>query len=322
MARAYPNVSSSLKTIVVATTFGLASLCALAQSDAAKKGFRIPDPTREITQSGYSPIYVGVDAETGTVPSNPATAGGPPTISRAYVMRVDLLAPGVSLETTQHSGPLNTTAETIAQFAARTGVRGAINGNFFAPCCNAQPEPKTVIGLLVSNGNVVSPLTSDPTQSEAVLAVTRQNRAFIAQATEISQAELRVIQTAIAGSAILLKNGQDVSAQSPNEGDPLNPNPRTLVGLSDNGRFLYMVVIDGRVPGYSTGTTNEQSAQLMKAIGATDAINLDGGGSTELVRADRIGMPFIVNTPSGGVERFDAVGFGFHALALPDLPHF
>jgi exopolysaccharide biosynthesis protein len=177
-----------------------------------------------------------------------------------------------------------------------------------------------VIGLLVSNGNVVSPLTTDPTQSEAVLAVTRQNRAFIAEAPDISQPELKLIQYAVAGSAILLKNGQDVSAQSPNEGDPLNPNPRTLVGLSDGGRYLYFAVIDGRLPGYSTGTTNEQSAQLMKAVGATDAINLDGGGSTELVRADVLGEPFIVDTPSGGAERFDAVGFGVHALPLPKLP--
>jgi exopolysaccharide biosynthesis protein len=58
----------------------------------------------------------------------------------------------------------------------------------------------------------------------------------------------------------------------------------------------------------------------MLAAGATDAINLDGGGSTEMVRADVLGQPFIVNTPSGGAERFDAVGFGVHALPLPQLP--
>jgi exopolysaccharide biosynthesis protein len=69
-----------------------------------------------------------------------------------------------------------------------------------------------------------------------------------------------------------------------------------------------------------TGTTNAQSAQLMKAIGADDAINLDGGGSTELVRADQIGVPFIVNTPSGGAERLDASAIGVHALNLPELP--
>jgi exopolysaccharide biosynthesis protein len=270
-----------------------------------------------ILQSGYSPLYLGVDTEEATVPSNPATPGGAPTASHAYIMRVDLHAPGVSLTTTEHSGPLNTTAETISQFAARKKVRVAINANFFAPCCNAVAEPKTVIGLLVSNGQVVSPPTTDPTQSEAVLAVTRENMAQIEQAPEV---RLPFVNTAVAGSAIIVKNGQDVSASSPNEGDPLNPNPRTLVGLSDEGRYLYLVTIDGRVPGYSTGTTNAQSAALMQAIGATDAINLDGGGSTELVRADVPGQPYIVNNPSGGAERYDAAALGVYARDLPHAP--
>jgi exopolysaccharide biosynthesis protein len=267
-----------------------------------------------ITQSGFSPLYLGVDTETATVPSDPLVAGGPPTISHAYIMRVDLRAPGITLTATEHSGPLNTMAETITQFAARTKVRLAINSNFFAPCCAAVAEPKTVIGLLVSKGQVVSPPTSDPLQSEAVLAVTRDNHAVIAQAPQI---DLKYVYTAVAGSAIIVQNGVDTSASSPNEGDPAHPNPRTVAGLSDHGRYLYLVTIDGRVPGYSRGTTNAQSAALMLALGCTDALNLDGGGSTEMVRADAPGTPFIVNNPSSGAERYDAAAFGIYALPLP-----
>jgi hypothetical protein len=305
------TTSATLKTLVIAGLISFASAAAHAE---------VPDPTTQITQSGFSPLYLGVDMETATVPSNPATAGGKPTISRASVVRIDLRAPGVRVETTEHSGPLMTTSEMISQFVARTDVRLAINANFFAPCCATTPEPKTIIGLLVSHGQVVSPLTNDPTQSEAVLAITRQGRAYISEAPAISPQDLKLIDTAVAGSAILLKNRQDISAQSPNEGDPLNPNPRTLVGLSHQGRYLYFVVIDGRIAGYSTGTTIAQSAQLMKAIGADDAINLDGGGSTELVRADEAGTAFIVDTPSGGAERLDASAIGVHAFMLPKLP--
>ena len=104
---------------------------------------------------------------------------------------------------------------------------------------------------------------------------------------------------------------------SPNEGDPLNPNPRTVVGLSEDGRYLYLAVIDGRVTGYSLGTTNAQSAALMLAVGSFSALNLDGGGSTEMVRADVLGKPYIVNNPSGGAERFDAAALGVYALPLP-----
>lgn len=266
----------------------------------------------QISQSGFSPLYVGVDYETATIPSNP-TASGAATTSRAYITRIDLRAPGIALIATPHSGPLNTTSETISQFATETGVKIAINANFFAPCCNAVAEPKTVIGLLVSRGTVVSPPSSDPLQSEAVLAVTRDNHAVIAEAPEV---DLSKVYTAVAGSAIIVKDGVDVSASSPSEGDPLNPNPRTLAGLSHHGRFLYFVVIDGRVAGYSLGTTNAQSAALMVALGCDSALNLDGGGSTEMVRVDVPGTPFILNNPSGGVERFDAAALGVYARPL------
>jgi exopolysaccharide biosynthesis protein len=123
-----------------------------------------------------------------------------------------------------------------------------------------------------------------------------------------------------AGSAIIVKDGVDVSASSPSEGDPTNPNPRTLVGLSHNGRFLYLVAIDGRVAGYSLGTTNAQSAALMLALGCDSALNLDGGGSTEMVRADIPGEPYIVNNPSGGAERFDAAALGVYARPLRGRP--
>jgi len=275
------------------------------------------DSTSAIKQSGFSPLYLGVDQETATIPSNPTTTGGPATISHAYIMRIDLKAPGIAFVTTAHSGSLETVSETTSQFAVNNRVRVAINANFFSPCCNAYPEPKDVIGLLVSNGKVVSPATTDPVQSEAVLAITRGNNAVIAHGSTVDVSQ---VVTAVAGSAILVQDGKDTSASSPNEGDPLNPNPRTVVGLSDHNRYLYLVVIDGRVSGYSRGTTNAQSAALMLALGCDSALNLDGGGSTEMVRADTLGKPYIVNNPSGGSERYDAAALGVHALELPKPP--
>ena len=281
---------------------------------ALATSFAVPAAAADISQSGFSPLYTGVDFETATVPSNPDAAGNP-TTSRAYIARVDLKAPGIAFITTPQSGALNTISETTSTFATNQGVRVAINANFFAPCCDVFAEPKTVIGLLVSQGKVVAPLTTNPLDSTAVLAISRNNEAVIALSQQINLANTF---TAIAGSAIIVQNGQDVSASSPNEGDPADPNPRTLVGLSADGRFLYLVVIDGRFAGYSTGTTNGQSAALMLAIGCASAINLDGGGSTEMVRADVIGQPYVVNVPSDGHERFDAVGFGVFARPLDD----
>jgi exopolysaccharide biosynthesis protein len=266
----------------------------------------------EVELSGFSPLYVGVDYAMAKVPSNSDGTTGAPLTSRAYVVRVNLRAPGISFTATPQSGSLETTSETTSQFVARMHVRVGVNANFFSPCCNAFPEPKNVIGTLISNGHVVSAPGSE-SDSQAVLAITRNNRATIANVSEI---DFSKIFTAVAGSAIIVKDGVDISAEGPSQGDPNNPNPRTLAGISAHGHFLFLAVIDGRVTGYSLGTTNAQSAALMLALGCDDALNLDGGGSSEMVRADKLGQPFVVNNPSGGAERFSAAALGVHAFPL------
>ena len=72
-------------------------------------GFVFPANAAEITQSGFSPIYLGVEFETATLPTNPDSSGNP-TTSRAYIARIDLKAPGISFLTTPQSGTLNTTS--------------------------------------------------------------------------------------------------------------------------------------------------------------------------------------------------------------------
>jgi phosphodiester glycosidase len=56
-------------------------------------------------------------------------------------------------------------------------------------------------------------------------------------------------------------------------------NPRTLAGVTRDGHLL-LVAVDGRAPGYSDGLSFTESAGVMRALGARDALNLDGGGST------------------------------------------
>ena len=73
--------------------------------------------------------------------------------------------------------------------------------------------------------------------------------------------------------------------------------PRTAVGYSQNGKFLYIVVVDGRQPFYSQGMTLAELADLMIDIGAHDAMNLDGGGSSTLVIRGEDGKPRILNSP-------------------------
>jgi hypothetical protein len=94
----------------------------------------------------------------------------------------------------------------------------------------------------------------------------------------------------INGGPRLLRNGKPaINAFAEGFHWPENPefyyrfgvrrNPRTLAGVTATGRVL-LVAIDGRRPGHSVGASFEESAAVMKALGARDALNLDGGGST------------------------------------------
>ena len=58
-------------------------------------------------------------------------------------------------------------------------------------------------------------------------------------------------------------------------------NPRTLAGVTASGKLL-LVTVDGRRPGWSVGASFRESALIMRSLGAVDAVNLDGGGSTTL----------------------------------------
>ncbi|NIP83786.1 MAG: sporulation protein, partial [Gemmatimonadetes bacterium] len=62
--------------------------------------------------------------------------------------------------------------------------------------------------------------------------------------------------------------------------------PRTAVGW-DAGRVLW-VVVDGRQPPHSVGMSLPELEALLLRLGASDAINLDGGGSTTLAVGGRV----------------------------------
>ncbi|MGQ5636019.1 MULTISPECIES: phosphodiester glycosidase family protein [unclassified Streptomyces] len=76
-------------------------------------------------------------------------------------------------------------------------------------------------------------------------------------------------------------------------------NPRTIAGTTRGGRIV-QATVDGRMT-TSVGTTMAETAAVADALGLTDAVNLDGGGSTTLSVEGAL-----VNHPSGPAER--AVG--------------
>ncbi|MFJ9757937.1 phosphodiester glycosidase family protein [Streptomyces sp. NPDC101149] len=78
---------------------------------------------------------------------------------------------------------------------------------------------------------------------------------------------------------------------------------RTAVGIADGGRRLLLLATDGGAA-YRSGLTVAEVAAVLRASGATDGFNLDGGGSTTLVtRAPGARTVTVRNHPSGGAER-------------------
>lgn len=96
----------------------------------------------------------------------------------------------------------------------------------------------------------------------------------------------------ISGLPGLLKDGRRPETYIGSEGigseSFVGKNPRTAVGYSKDKERLYIVAVDGRNPAISMGMTLTELADFMTRIGAYEAVNLDGGGSTTLVVRDEI----------------------------------
>jgi hypothetical protein len=263
----------------------------------------------------YTDLFQGIDETTATIQ-------GGSGISQAYIVRVDLTAPGVSFTTTPGAPGTTPNAgtspevmtQTTSQFLQSTGAQVAINANFFScPCVTNASNSEYLLGLEISNGKLVS---SDQSNYSSLL-LTQNNQASLVAGGSVGNTS--GIYNAVSGGGFVLRNGVDVVNGSI-PGDPLNPNPRSVAGLSQNGEYLYLMAIDGRQAGYSVGVTQAEEADLMSALGAWNAINFDGGGSTALVVRGTDGNPDVLNRPSAGAERYDGANLGVYAAPLQPVP--
>lgn len=76
-----------------------------------------------------------------------------------------------------------------------------------------------------------------------------------------------------------------------------DPYPRTALAMDAPRRRLWFVVVDGKQPRYSLGLTGHELARLLLRMGASDAIELDGGGSATMAGRDARGRPTLLNRP-------------------------
>ena len=226
---------------------------------------------------------------------------------KMHIVIIDLATPGLRFFLTGPGGAADTVKETTLQFMVEQKAQVALNAHFFEPWPPPKPDPGTakLVGLAASNGIVYAPFDAHPPKAFALgadapaLNIDSENRASIvhrnqADPTDKSVAEPVKLYTTLSGSRQVLTGG--VITAGTGKWDN-TPNPLTVIGLLPGDRLI-LFTVDGRQAGVSEGLSTREAAELLRdRYGATDAINLDGGGSTTLCLADP--TPRVVNVPVG-----------------------
>lgn len=166
-----------------------------------------------------------------------------------------------------------------------------------------------------------------------VVAVAEEpGRGAIAAGTEVvvgREAGARELRKLVVGDLVTVRHGLAAAGSEPvayrfavggypvlRGGEPLGgldgvtAAVRTAAGTGSDGTRLLLLALDGGT-GFRSGLTVAELAGLMRDLGASDAVNLDGGGSSTLVaRPDGATKVSVLNHPSGGGQRPVPNGIG------------
>lgn len=129
------------------------------------------------------------------------------------------------------------------------------------------------------------------------------------------------ITAAIGGGALVLHDGQWYDdPDAPYREENARRMPCSGAAIAPDGR-IFFVEVDGRQPEISVGVTRPQFSALMRALGATEGLLLDGGGSSTMV-VRRLGesVASVVNSPSDGKERPISDGLFVYSTAPTGPP--
>jgi hypothetical protein len=219
-----------------------------------------------------------------------------------HITRIDLTDPRVRVgafasdeDPDGDAGPWQTRLQTVRHVAERKHLDVAVNGNFFMADGAADVGGRRVpyfignraraVGWLVCDGKVIS---NEP--AAASLVVDREGHVSIGKFDALPNGARHVVS----GSQLLVSGGNNVA-----RGDVRAP--RTAAGIADDGKTLVLLVVDGRLLSHSVGMSEVELADEMIRQGCTEALNLDGGGSSTLVMRDAADeAPQVKNRPSDG----------------------
>ncbi len=184
--------------------------------------------------------------------------------------------------------------ETVSAMAQRAGAVLAINADDYG---------SHQYGVIIRNGEILR--IHDTTRHLLAMLPdgsfeTVSDPAAEAPMVLAKRLQASGVQNTFAFGPVLVENGQAVDF--PSSFDVISTRstrrePRTAIGMIAPLHYV-IVIVDGRQPGYSEGVSLQKLQQMFVNLGAQTAINLDGGGSTELWFQGEI-----LNQPAGGNER-------------------
>ncbi|MDR1239239.1 MAG: phosphodiester glycosidase family protein [Treponema sp.] len=213
-------------------------------------------------------------------------------------LRVDLHEPALRIVVYAASAPDNAGGTVpgirVSSFVRRYGLLAGINAAPFDLVSGREGEPLTVAGLIIAEGMLRFP----PNPRYGALVFYAGGGAAIRGQGELGGME--TIENAVGGFHLLLADGRLSERALRLAAGSSNPRyPRSAAGLSADGRYLYLLAIDGRRPG-SAGATEAETAIILRQLGAAGGLNLDGGGSTAMALRFPDGKVRPVNIPIHG----------------------
>jgi exopolysaccharide biosynthesis protein len=161
--------------------------------------------------------------------------------------------------------------------ATTHGAVAAINGSFY--------DMKK--GNSVCFYKVDDQIIDSTTESEFKTRVTgavREKRGkveLIAWSREIEQGYTQRKGTVLASGPMLMEDGKQSDWSSCREDFITTRHPRSAIFTKADGTVV-LLTVDGRSEGNAAGMSIPELAYLVRVLGAEDALNLDGGGSTTL----------------------------------------
>ncbi|WP_157994444.1 phosphodiester glycosidase family protein [Peristeroidobacter agariperforans] len=222
-------------------------------------------------------------------------------LARAHIVAIDLRQAGLRFGVTpaDTSEGMEQVAWTTSTYLARRHAQLAINGGFFSPWKAGstgqddyyphEGDAVNASGALISEGRVVSPVEAIKTERINSMLCFKQSQAQIVDGQTCPEG----FTDGIAAGPRLLSDGKTPPLTTE---FATTPHPRTAFGISASRERAWIVTIDGRQEG-SKGMSLPDLAALFASLGAADAINLDGGGSTTLVVEDDAGAARVLNRP-------------------------